>query len=399
MRNAIAEAMTRKGWELCGDDDEFVDRTLLISPHGKGWLTIVDETFDQEPDAAEEFVEATKTSLARPTLIALIEDIFITELVLVDHDHADTLDLASVADGWKIPAEPPWSSLFVNKKHRPSRAKVFKDLDALVCALGLSLNCWLELAGEYDDDETKSGSFIRLRSKGKHRRSDPATAKTGKTADVPPTKGTLPIPTFLFGDRRSVSRRWKKIMAILLKTGSWDEAMRGQEFVPIEEAPFAIFRDSDPSDSTTENIVRLHVVPEALCGAATVERRPKVRELMLEGMDQFWMSMTMLGGGPFFLPRDPRPSERTAEARAILKKFVRWWDELCSLQGRYHAGWQPEQWPHWVRRLWPLIAEAGMPDEMSDKMYDGSAAEAGVMLKSWLEQVETDETPQSGDTA
>ncbi|HET6246590.1 MAG TPA: hypothetical protein VFE47_02740 [Tepidisphaeraceae bacterium] len=399
LRDAIVAALSKKGWQLCDDEDDNVERTMLLASHAGGWLTLLDDEFEQEPDAAERLVKLLKGSVPGPILLAAVDDNQVSDLVLCDRDHTAHLADRDVADGWSIPAKPPWTSLLADKRFAVDPSQIFSRLDAVVDALGLDLNTWMDLGAEYEEDETAAGVFIRLRKKKRQKKPASPRAEGAVSAVVSPAEGAasaavptadpdIVLPAFLVGDLRTVRRRWKMVMRTLLKTGSWAQAMQGQEMLSLRTTEFVLFLDAFSMDSGIDNVFRLTVIPETLCEAACDDnyaRYDLVRDLMLEGMDQFWMCVTMLGdSGPRFLPHVRDQVEEANNARMILGKFASWWNELCSLEGLYHMGWLPEKWPHWARRLWPLTVEAGIPDELFNRMYNGSGLEAGDLLKSWL---------------
>jgi hypothetical protein len=389
---SITAALGQQGWEPSGGEGR-VERTTLIAPHGPFWLTIVDDAFDEGPDAASEFADAIRESIPRPLLIVQINDNAVDELLLC-HRGRTGLVPAEIEVGWQIPTEPPWSALLADRRLHLDESHVYHDLESITESLGLAMTSWEALATEYEREPTGGAILLEFRKAGSVASENLSSSPKAEISSAPM------IPAFLCGHPKEVKRRWKKIMSKLLKTKSWGMAMEGEQFIPVERTPDIMLLEGPAFEGGDSDMVTLYVVPDSLGDAAAVEGYKHwhlVRDLLLQGMQQFWMCLAALGGDPILLPRSEDPVEQKAILRSVVEKFVVWWDELCELEGRYYGQlWLPQPWPLWAGRIWRTCFELGMSGEQLDRLREVAPREAGNELRRWLAASASDDTAGGG---
>lgn len=215
--------------------------------------------------------------------------------------------------------------------------------------------------------------------------------------EPPPPATPYLVPKFLFGRDRDVKSRSRRIASAILKAGSWATPLAGETYVDIDADPKGIIMrgpymvEEDADDAT----ILLYPMGDAFFRLAVrngYERCGEVAELLLAGMDAFWMSLVAIGSPCGLLPQPKDPAEARGFAIRALGKVVRWWPGLVRLEERYmDNAWMPQTWPLWGNQLFIWCREAGMPAGDSDRLAWNPPADVGQQIDGWLKSTGTRE--------
>ena len=206
----------------------------------------------------------------------------------------------------------------------------------------------------------------------------------------------LVVPRFLYGPKMSQAhRRWKAVARKAAKSGSWEVALAGVEFMPLEEVKgdFAC-NNSHALLFTGENLwlndtfeALFHATADRACSSEDPDAWAKFLEgLTGSGLDHFWFALSVCVTGVGIIKwRDIRERRRTA--RVFLSKLLRWWPQLCVYDQRFSMGQKMgiRGWPGWAAGLAILCEDLGVKSSDIDKFSD-DPVEAAKLAADWLEK-------------
>ena len=225
---------------------------------------------------------------------------------------------------------------------------------------------------------------------GPGQRLDVTRFGAGGTAGVKPASRLQEkVPRLLIGTHREVTPRWRAIVRRRMSLASWEEALAGEEFVPLADAPGDIVL-SGPSLLVQGPNVLVYPVMETILHLARNPRDPDRRlqtrlisDLTFSGMKNLWFAIAMLMPGTFLDPM-AEESDQVPVARRALEMLLGWWPQLCALAPRYSYQGLPCPWGSWsgfVRRCCVVI---GMRLEDSNSLIEIDPLEAGSRIGLWL---------------
>lgn len=197
------------------------------------------------------------------------------------------------------------------------------------------------------------------------------------------------IPNALRGTRRDVTSKCRRLVSEVIKANDWTYASDAGTASDVFSHGGAIIMkgplvDEDGDDTTT----LLYPLGDRLCAAAArneYERLEHIQELVLAGMDHFWVSLGAIGSPPRLLPTNRNEVDDRRFAVVALRKLVRWWDVLTRLEPRFLNGYlMPQAWPEWGTQVFCWCREAGMGRPDIERLASISAYDAGARLTTWI---------------
>jgi len=208
----------------------------------------------------------------------------------------------------------------------------------------------------------------------------------------------LLVPCVLYGSSRGQShRQWKRIAKKAAKTGSWEAALVGVEFMPLDDVRGDFSCNNSNGllfegenlwlDDTFE--ILFHVTADKACSSNDPDAWAKLLEkLTVSGLDYFWFSLCLCVAGVGIVRwRDRNESRRTA--CLCLEKLLRWWPQICTYDRRFSLGQKTGDalrgWSGWSSGLCGLCIYLGAKREEILRLTEISPQEAGKVAAGWLE--------------
>jgi len=212
-----------------------------------------------------------------------------------------------------------------------------------------------------------------------------------------PTRTPFLIPTALCGLWKDVKRMWVSIVRKAVKHMSWEPALKGIEYIPVEDAPGA-FILRGPSGLGDPHVllfalirgikdVTLPLVPQSRDRVYLIEKL-----LILSGLDMPWFCLASLGFPCLWiLEHTSYDHEKPQNTRDALRKILRYWDLFCGHQGRFCSS-SPHVLAPWGGLGWGWGARAlglckHLPN-VTEKEVEGllkvDAVDAGAQMRKWV---------------
>ena len=359
--------------------DEMATREVSIFPgHSGAWHFICDDGLFAGPVEFQRILCALTLRLKSVVVGAVIHEATVNELRLcASGETISVIDADGIAPAdfalWECALGRPGLAADMERACSSSCPKEH-GLAAVAHALGFCASDLL-WAGQLLDDDPSDGDphlleCLRFRPVG----SVPARPQASCGAE-------LAVPRWMCARARDVSRAWRKILNQLLRGASWEEVSSGWEMVPLRVAPHMLVLNGPPFDQADdEDNVMLYPIGEVLCDVAARDHRrhrPEVYRLILDGLGSFWFALACLGANTGLLPRSGDDEAERAEAAAILRKLMPWWDQFCALEPRFYGGdWLPRGWPLWAHVPFFLCTECGMSDDAVRQMVAMTSVDA-----------------------
>lgn len=199
----------------------------------------------------------------------------------------------------------------------------------------------------------------------------------------------LLIPQFLCGGQRAVARECRRVAKALLANGDWQLALGNCDFFDLRsERKALVIRGPLVEVDGDERTILLYAFGQQLTNLAEKDdyRLSEAAEaVILNGMDQFWVSLVAIGNPPQLLPRERDPGRLRKLATLMLEKVLRWWPEIVSFGDDFLNGaWFPVPWPLWANQALIWCCDAGMEPTDVNKLASGDPHNAGEQMVAWL---------------
>jgi hypothetical protein len=204
-----------------------------------------------------------------------------------------------------------------------------------------------------------------------------------------PVLGHL-VPKVLIGKHRDVKSRWRSVVKKAVKSGSWDQALAGAEWVPVDHAPGSIVCQG-PSLLIQGEHFLAYLIMDVLCDAAPkweyrAEHYATIQRMALSGMDHFWFCLgTLDQHGLIDSTADPKANAPIQ--RNLLEKVLRWWPDLCALKDRFSCAGIPMNPILWGAGSINWARGAGMPESQADPLFElqkNDPLAVGQTLCEWV---------------
>lgn len=207
------------------------------------------------------------------------------------------------------------------------------------------------------------------------------------------------VPASLCGEYRQVRRTWGKIARVAARSGSWETALEGAEWLPIDQTDGLILLHGPDSGVKTSNMLLFTVartVAEDVLWKVHHDDREAVyqalKRLTLEGLPQFWFCLVLLA--PWGFPKKTSfEHEQRVLAYRILSGLIKYWDCFCELDHRIASnalnaefGIAPG-WPSWMLSPQYYGNLLGVPFEPGVPILSESdPVKAGETIREWLRE-------------
>lgn len=190
------------------------------------------------------------------------------------------------------------------------------------------------------------------------------------------TPGPFAIPAALCGRERNVSRDWQRIARKAFQTMSWDQALAGEKWIQLADAPGRLVLKGPCRWVEGDNVL-LHQVLDGMREAheGSYER---MDELVIQGCQSLWFCLGMLCGR--FDPRD-----NSTAARIILERMLKWWTVFVQWDDRF-AGMTDGSgpWPAWSDGVLSACIRLGHPSHHVRPMRSWTPDRAARQIRLWL---------------
>jgi hypothetical protein len=226
----------------------------------------------------------------------------------------------------------------------------------------------------------------------------------GQENNQPFPTTNLMVPRLLYGASRAQShRRWKSVARKAAKTGAWEAALSGIEFMPLDQVQGDFSVDKAfPRLFTGENLwvdetysILLDVTADHLNSTQGLEDpvdpndwAKLLERLTVSGLDHFWFALCLcVTDREIIMWRDL--GERQRVARLYISKLLHWWPQLCVYDQRFSAGQKfgLRGWNIWARGLNTLCRQFGVPwSDIQGRVAMGPQALADAAAE-WLQRL------------
>jgi hypothetical protein len=192
-------------------------------------------------------------------------------------------------------------------------------------------------------------------------------------------------------------RRWKSVARKAAKTGSWETALSGVEFMPLDQvqgdfsvnnASALLFEGDNLWLNDTFEVLS-DVTADRACSSEDPDAWAKSLEgLTVSGLDHFWFALCLcVTGVEIIMWRDL--NERRRVAQLCVPKLLHWWPQLCVFDQRFSHGQKTGMrgWSLWAQGLRTLCEDLGARRaDVTGRMFLGPQALAESAAE-WLQKL------------
>jgi len=217
------------------------------------------------------------------------------------------------------------------------------------------------------------------------------------------------VPAALVGTWRDVKRDWYKLCRKAISTMSWDEALHDAEWVDVHEIK-GRFIISECGAGIPEGNLLLFAIHEGIreasyskhCDGEKDDREGWYRcsrDLYLQGLDQFWMVLGLLGASPSLPKGTSYDQEGPLLARKFVSAIVGRWPELCEYDSQFGLNYDYDDycadraWPVWAFTIVPFLIDSGVALEEARMIREMDLKSAGEQIRKWCENASDEKAP------